>query len=645
MSYIGRNPKVRSITCEGFADFTAADASPKREGRLVYVQDEDTLYIDNGSSLSVSGEINTNSNAGAAGATLVKAKVGSDTPIKRLVAGTNITLVENADDITINASGGGGGGLQSFWQKSLSADLTADGVVGDLAISGLTIGNKYKVTLNVSAKRLASGANELQRISFSAVPTFGTFQINADGQVTEHIPYDSVAADVQSALEALSNIGAGEVAVSGDFSTGFEIEFQNGLGATNLPEVIIASSDLATGVSDGTNEIQNLSFSTTPELGSFTITFDGQTTSAIPYNASTTDIENALELLTNINGVTVAGSFGAGFSITFDGTQVEAKDQNQVTTTSSLNFFIVVSPQGASNGANTNWDNFNYAEYINKGASGGYDSANQIVNLQGPSVPNEYIMWAGTAFNTFLFTPGDGYSGGNISLFTNTNGNSLNVISPNFPTGTVVKYEISVPSFSTTGTLAQLWQADSVAGGRVGSGGGLGSLYSASNPSSINIQGTVTVAGTSGNGYFFFQLRDTTTGGFSAVIDYIRFSTASGTVTITPSTSTNGVSPTTGSSVTATPSTLADGAGAISGPSVLFGAEVKHDGSTIGECKYLPSAQNTEDAEVSMSTEGFITATTTTISVESSGLGAAERLEGGDTRIIVEEYDSSLTEN
>jgi hypothetical protein len=51
MSYIGNNPQVTTITCVGYADFATADATAKREGRHVYVQDTNTLFIDDGTAL------------------------------------------------------------------------------------------------------------------------------------------------------------------------------------------------------------------------------------------------------------------------------------------------------------------------------------------------------------------------------------------------------------------------------------------------------------------------------------------------------------------------------------------------------------------------------------------------------------------
>jgi hypothetical protein len=73
---------------------------------------------------SSSGEANTTSNAGA-GVGLAKAKAGVDLPFKSLVAGSNISITGNADDVTIasTASGFTAGG-------DLSGTSTSQTVVG-----------------------------------------------------------------------------------------------------------------------------------------------------------------------------------------------------------------------------------------------------------------------------------------------------------------------------------------------------------------------------------------------------------------------------------------------------------------------------------------------------------------------------------
>jgi len=49
------------------------------------------------------------------------------------------------------------------------------------------------------------------------------------------------------------------------------------------------------------SEVQTLTLSSTTNGGSFKLTYKGQTTADIPYNATYTDVQNALELLSNVN--------------------------------------------------------------------------------------------------------------------------------------------------------------------------------------------------------------------------------------------------------------------------------------------------------------------------------------------------------
>lgn len=191
-------------------------------------------------------------------------------------------------------------------EKTLSATLDANGVVGDLSENGVfEIGKEYKLTVSVACSRSGTDANEIQDITFSAVPNEGNFTITFDGQTTSTLWYDAVAADVQAALEALSNVGVGNVTVTGDFTSGFTIEFIGALANTNQPQVTLATNTLKSGGTGGQNEIQRITFSQTPTAGTFTITFDGQTTAAIPYNASAAQVKAALEALPNIDEVNV----------------------------------------------------------------------------------------------------------------------------------------------------------------------------------------------------------------------------------------------------------------------------------------------------------------------------------------------------
>ncbi|MEU5742063.1 hypothetical protein ABZ784_29230 [Streptomyces tendae] len=86
-----------------------------------------------------------------------------------------------------------------------------------------------------------------------------------------------------------------------------------------------------------TNEVQTLTVTGGPTGGTFTITFDSQTTAAIAYNASAAVVQAALEGLSNVNpgDITVTGNAGGPWTLTFGG-QYLGENAASVTTTESF---------------------------------------------------------------------------------------------------------------------------------------------------------------------------------------------------------------------------------------------------------------------------------------------------------------------
>lgn len=83
---------------------------------------------------------------------------------------------------------------------------------------------------NVSSTSVA-GSGEVQTVTINGGPTGGTFTLTFRGQTTAPIAYNANAAAVQSALEALTTVGAGNVAVAG---TGpYTVTFQGALATGN----------------------------------------------------------------------------------------------------------------------------------------------------------------------------------------------------------------------------------------------------------------------------------------------------------------------------------------------------------------------------------------------------------------------------
>lgn len=93
-----------------------------------------------------------------------------------------------------------------------------------------------------------TGLNDEQRIDFSAVPDSGSWVVDYDGQQTSALAFGITAAQLQTELENLSNVGAGNVSVSGDFALGFAIQFLSALAEQPLEQVTIPTNTLLIGV-------------------------------------------------------------------------------------------------------------------------------------------------------------------------------------------------------------------------------------------------------------------------------------------------------------------------------------------------------------------------------------------------------------
>lgn len=92
-----------------------------------------------------------------------------------------------------------------------------------------------------------AATSEVQTVTITGTPTAGTFALGFDGQVTGPIDFDATNAEVDTALEALSNLGVGDVTVTGGPGPGtpFVVTFSSALG--NVPVMTLADNDLTGG--------------------------------------------------------------------------------------------------------------------------------------------------------------------------------------------------------------------------------------------------------------------------------------------------------------------------------------------------------------------------------------------------------------
>ncbi len=185
-----------------------------------------------------------------------------------------------------------------------------------------------------------SGQNEVQAIYFPAQPGGGNFTLTLDSETTIPLAYNATSADIQEALEALSNIGVGNVLVTkSSFGASFlfliefvgsnslrPADYLNNPAGTALSidfSNLIASVPTVTTISEGTslNEVQEVVVNGTPTAGDFKLSFKGvETTGVINFDDDAADIIAQLNTIPVLNGnVFVRGDVATGFEIEFVG--------------------------------------------------------------------------------------------------------------------------------------------------------------------------------------------------------------------------------------------------------------------------------------------------------------------------------------
>lgn len=87
----------------------------------------------------------------------------------------------------------------------------------------------------------------------------------------------------------------------------------------SLIDTYIGTNIVADG--PGTNEVQTVTITGTPTGGTFTLTYGGNTTAPIAYNATAATVLAALQALPNTQAVSVGGGPGPGtpYTVTFGG--------------------------------------------------------------------------------------------------------------------------------------------------------------------------------------------------------------------------------------------------------------------------------------------------------------------------------------
>lgn len=159
-------------------------------------------------------------------------------------------------------------------------------------------------------------ASRISGTPTTTTPSGGTlsrkhvFSLNPDGEdskATYTAQYGDSVQAVQGVFGVFQSLGIEVVRGALGLTTGF------------------MSREPSTGITLATvNEVQTITMAGPPTAGTFTLTYDGQTTTGIAFNATAAAVQAALELLTNIGTGNVLGAGGplpgTAVTITFQGT-------------------------------------------------------------------------------------------------------------------------------------------------------------------------------------------------------------------------------------------------------------------------------------------------------------------------------------
>lgn len=148
-------------------------------------------------------------------------------------------LPASAQDIVLAVAVRAYANVNSATQAGLGSAYMTLAQTGQGGAGGLYVSKAERRELRLVAGRsgvfsvdmLPRGRSEVQAVIVEA--TAGTFTLSFRGETTTALAFDSTAAQVQSALEALSSIGAGAVSVE----DGFTVLFKGDLSEQALPQV------------------------------------------------------------------------------------------------------------------------------------------------------------------------------------------------------------------------------------------------------------------------------------------------------------------------------------------------------------------------------------------------------------------------
>jgi hypothetical protein len=200
-----------------------------------------------------------------------------------------------------------------------------------LLLKSKTPGVPFSVVATLAGSEFT---NEVQLVNLLYSPTGGTWALSFNGQTTTGLAITATASQVQTALEALSNIAPGDVTVTGG-NGAFRVQFGGAYASTDVPRLApvylntltggnlsIDVSTLVEGVPT-VDEVQRVNIIGNPTGGTFTLGLPGLTAATLDFDATASEVAAGLNGVLGSGEVTATGGPlpNTPVVVTFSGTE------------------------------------------------------------------------------------------------------------------------------------------------------------------------------------------------------------------------------------------------------------------------------------------------------------------------------------
>lgn len=229
VSFDSTKPTIRT-TQEG-----AASGTPQNEIQTIGMAD---AYILGGTfgqtfTLTFDGQTTSALDGNASAATVQTALIALSSVD---AAGVTVTMLGDGVTLQVEFVGTEGNAVQP--------QMTASVYTG-AADRGYTV----SVT-STPASPTGAPSNEVQVVTITGAPTGGTFTLTLGANTTAGLAYNAAAGTIQTALQGLASIGAGNATVTGPVGGPWTVTFVSGKAATNISQMTGDAAGLTGGSAD-----------------------------------------------------------------------------------------------------------------------------------------------------------------------------------------------------------------------------------------------------------------------------------------------------------------------------------------------------------------------------------------------------------